>query len=379
MIRVLDSTLREGEQAPGVYFSPHTKLAIVDLLDEIGVDVIEAGHPRVSREIATVLESMGRRNLRATVGAHARSNEEDVRLALDCGAGFVGVFFCVSDGRMSGVHGMEIEACIDLIGGVIRRAREARPEIEIRYTPEDAVRSPFDNVLRASAAALEAGADIISVADTTGLMVPGTDNCMFEYVSRLRRELESLGHKPEIAVHCHDDRGLALANALGAIRAGATLVDASVLGLGERAGIVDLAMLLSVLQEQGLGSYRLERLPELYELVAQQAQVPIPPTRPIVGANAFTHCAGVHTQAALSNPLHYQSLDPARFGRESEICLDHMAGQASLRHALAQAGVKELEQDVLSRVLEDVKRVGQKGRRVELSELPYIVACHEEN
>lgn len=379
MIRVVDSTLREGEQTPGVYFSPHTKLAIADLLDEIGVDVIEAGHPRVSEEIRAVTQNLARRQLRATVGAHARSNDRDVEMALECGAGFVGIFFCVSDTRLSSVHRMSLDECIQGIGRAITSVREARPEIQIRYTPEDAVRSPFENVVRVSAAAVEAGADIISVADTTGLMVPRGENCMFDYVSRLREALTNLGHEPAIAVHCHDDRGLALANALDGIRAGASVVDASVLGLGERAGIVDLATLLTVLQEQGLGSYRLERLPELYRLVAEEARTPIPVTRPIVGANAFTHCAGVHTQAALVDPLHYQSLDPAWFGRESEICLDHMAGLASLRHGLSCVGESDLEPDLLQAVLRDVKTVGKKGRRVALEELPYIVACHKEN
>lgn len=378
MVRIVDSTLREGEQTPGVYFSPHTKLAIADLLSEIGVDVIEAGHPRVSTEIEGVIRNMVRRPLRATVGAHARSHETDIQLALDCGVGFVGIFFCVSNTRLSGVHQISVEACIDRIGNVIRSVREARPEVEIRYTPEDAVRSPFENVLSVSAAAIEAGADIISVADTTGVMVPGGSNSMFEYVSRLRAALADLGHKPAIAVHCHNDRGLALANALDGVRAGATIVDASVLGLGERAGIVDLASLLTVLQEQGQGPYRLDLLPALYDLVSQETRVPVPVTQPIVGANAFAHCAGIHTQAALIDPLHYQSLDPALFGRESEICLDHMSGLASVRHALSCVGEPALEPELLEAVLADVKKVGQKGRRVLLEELPYIVACHKE-
>ena len=116
----------------------------------------------------------------------------------------------------------------------------------------------------------------------------------------------------------------------------------------------------------------------LYELVSRHAGVSIPVNHPMIGANAFTHCAGVHTRAALDDPLHYQSLDPALFGRESEICLDHMAGSAALRYALAQAGVGELEPEAFDFVLSEVKEIGRRGRRIELDELPYIVSCGAE-
>jgi 2-isopropylmalate synthase len=148
-----------------------------------------------------------------------------------------------------------------------------------------------------------------------------------------------------------------------------------VLGLGERAGIVDLGTLLTVLASDfgQAGRWDLTRLPELYQLVSRYARVSVPVNLPVTGRNAFTHCAGVHTQAAIRNPLHYQSLDPAIVGREPEIALDHMAGMASLRFSLARIGYSDLPDELARPLLKRVKEVGQSGRTVDLDELRLIV------
>ena len=373
MITVLDSTMREGEQTPGVAFDLHIKLAIADLLDEIGVDVIEAGHPVVSDEVRSAVEALARRGLRATVAAHARSLDRDVELALECSVGFLGIFYCVSDDRL-GDQGKTLRSAVDQIAGVIERARAVQPGLVIRYTPEDAVRSPFENVVAAASAAVEAGADIISVADTTGTMIPGTSRSLYDFVARLIERLAERGLAPRFAVHCHNDRGLALANALDGLRAGATIVDASVLGLGERAGIVDLAALLAVLAiDMGENRFNLAKLTDLYALVSRYAGVPVPVNMPVCGANAFTHCAGVHTQAAIRNPLHYQSLPPEPFGRRPQIALDHMSGMATLRYCLDRIGEQDVDADLARLVLDKVKEVGARGRSIDDAELAYIV------
>ena len=379
MIRILDSTLREGEQTPGVYFDIHIKLAIAELLAEIGVDIIEAGHPAVTDEIHQAVRQIAGRGLRSTIGAHARSLERDVETAIACGVGFLGIFYCVSEERLSD-RATTLDEAVSRIAAVIRMAKSKKPDLVIRYTPEDAVRSPFANVVTAAAAACEAGADVISIADTTGFMLPGTGRNMYDYVTRLREELARHGFEPTIAAHCHNDRGLALANALDAFRAGAGIVDAAVLGLGERAGIVDLGTLLAVLAHDfgQDGRWNLTLLPELYRLVSQYARVPVPVNLPVTGRNAFTHCAGVHTQAAIRNPMHYQSLDPAIVGREPEIALDHMAGMAALRFMLKEIGRPDVADDTARQILRRVKEVGQSGRTVDLAELRYIVLAVEE-
>lgn len=378
MVQILDATLREGEQTPGVYFDSHIKLAIAGLLDKIGIDIIEAGHPLVSPEIHQAVKLIASRNLNALVGAHSRSVKKDVDMALECGVTFLGVFFCVAEGRLDGIFSKTLLDAIDQICEVIRYAKEQNPNLIVRFTPEDTVRSSFDNVVRASTAAVQAGADIISVADTTGYMIPGTERNMFDYVTRLRKAFMDQGINPKIAVHCHNDRGLALANVLDAYRAGVDFIDASVLGLGERAGIVDLASILVILRADfGEDRWNLTLLPELYDLVSNHARVPIPVNFPITGRNAFTHCAGVHTQAALKDPLHYQSLDPSLVGKDSNISLDHMSGVASIRYALEHIG-EDYNDAIILRVLEKVKSVGHTGRSVDFTELRQIVQwCKE--
>jgi isopropylmalate/homocitrate/citramalate synthase len=375
MIKILDSTLREGEQTPGVCFDSHIKIAIAELLDRLGVDIIEAGHPLVTPEIKCSVKEIAQHGFRTIVGAHARSLQKDVDLALECSVGFLGIFYCVSDQRLNH-HAKNLVQAVDRISNVIAYAREQQPELVIRYTPEDTVRSKWENVITAAAAAVEAGADVISIADTTGFMIPGTSRSMYDFVKRLKEDLDARNLHPQIAVHCHNDRGLALANALDAYRAGVDIIDVTVLGLGERAGLVDLATLLSVLIKDFdvANTWDLQALPQLYQLVSRYSGIAIPAHFPITGANAFTHCAGVHTQAALKDPLHYQSIDPQMVGRQSKISLDHMSGISAIHHCLDQIGVDNADDALVQKVLQKVKDVGQMGRVVDLTELQYIVS-----
>lgn len=380
MLQILDTTLREGEQTPGVYFDRHIKLAIARMLNDIGIDIIETGHPAVTSEIYDSVNAIANSGFASTIGAHSRSIRSDVELALECNVDFLGIFYCVSDERLDTVFKKELEVAIEQITSVISFAKSENPELIIRYTPEDTVRSQFENVIAASVAAVKAGADIISVADTTGYMVPGTDKNMFDYISKLKSRLAQNGCTPKIAVHCHNDRGFALANALDAYRAGAEIIDASVLGLGERAGIVDLAQLLVVLSsDYNLQRWNLEKLDELYQFVSRHSGVPIPVNYPVMGKNAFTHCAGVHTHAAAVNPTHYESLSPELLGKERHFSLDHMSGIASLKYALELLNIHDLTTEIQLEVLKEVKSLGQKGKVVELNELPDIVAFTKQN
>jgi len=380
LFKVLDTTLREGEQTPAVCFSAHIKLAIADLLDKIGVDIIEAGHPIVSPEIAQTVKRIARRALHSVVGAHARSVEKDIDMALEAGVGFLGVLYCVSAERLERVFKQDLQAAQAQIGKIIAYAKSQSPDILLRFTLEDGGRTSFENVVSASMAAIEAGADIISVADTTGSMVPGSKNSMFAFIDKLKDVFDKYGASPLLAVHCHNDRGFALANALEGLRAGAEIVDASVLGLGERAGIVDLSQLLltKALDFERNDTINLKYLPELYTLVSEHSGVQVPVHFPIVGKNAFTHCAGVHTHAVMEDQMHYQSFSPELVDRKMCIALDQMSGLSSVKWALEQIQV-EPEIGLAKRVLGVVKQTGHRGKSVNLSELRYIVDwCNEQ-
>lgn len=376
MVKILDSTLREGEQTPGVCFPPHTKLAIAKELDNIGVEYIEAGHPFVSEKIYNSVKTLANEGLNAIVGAHSRSLEKDIDRALDCGVGFLGIFYCVSNDRLNGVFDKNLDEAVQQIAYAIKYAKEQNPNLIVRYTPEDTVRSNWDNIVTASVKAVRAGADIISIADTTGYMIPGIKNRnMYDFVTSLKEKLADEDLYPKIAVHCHNDRGLALANALDSYRAGVDIIDTTVLGLGERTGITDLASLLHALKVDFKtdNNWNLKKLPQLYNLISKFSGVPIPANQPLVGKNAFTHCAGVHTQAAAKDPVHYQSVDPALVGREMKVSLDHMSGISSIKYALVATKLTHIDLKLIPSILREVKTVGESGRTVEIKEFKDIV------
>jgi 2-isopropylmalate synthase len=206
-------------------------------------------------------------------------------------------------------------------------------------------------------------------------MIPGTDRSLYAFVKNLKEEFTRLHLSPRVAVHCHNDRGLALANALDGFRAGADIIDVTVLGVGERAGLVDMATLLTVLKSDfnAPNDWNLARLPELYSLVSRYSGTAVPTNFPVMGQNAFTHCAGVHTQAAAIDPLHYESLNPALVGRQRRIALDHMSGLSSVKAAMADIGEKTADEAFLLKVLGQVKFVGTRGKTVDLSEFRHIV------
>ena len=382
MVKILDATLREGEQTPGVYFEGHNKLAIAEKLDSVGVDIIEAGHPLISNNIYKAVKQIANMGLKAKVAAHSRSTKKDVDIALECGVDFLGIFYCVSNARLDGVFKKDLSYAIEQISKIISYAREQRPDLIIRYTPEDTVRSNFDNVAQVAVAAVKAGADIISIADTTGYMIPGTERSMYDFVVKLKAVLAKEDLSPQIAVHCHNDRGLALANAIDGYRAGADIIDCTVLGIGERAGIVDLAQILVLLREDFCvqNNWNLLQLNELYEFVSHYAKIAIAKNLPIIGQNAFTHCAGVHTHAAVINPLHYHSLAPEIVGRKMEICLDHMSGISSVKYGLQKIGMENVEDAFALEILREVKSIGETGRTVnDLQELERIALWCKQN
>ncbi|MGH7900908.1 MAG: LeuA family protein [Thermodesulfobacteriota bacterium] len=386
MVQILDSTLREGEQTPGVYFSPDSKLIIARLLDELGVDIIEAGNPMVDDEIAQSITMIAHEGLRAKVGAHSRCRIDDVKKALHCGVNFIGIFLSVSEQRLKYDYNITLDEAITQITDVIRYARTQSDNLLIRYTAEDAVRSPIDNVLKASIAATEAGANIISIADTTGYSNPFKEGRKIsDYVRILKTELSKKGLHPKIAVHCHNDRGLALANALDAYKAGADIIDATVLRLGERTGIVDLAELLMNFRdgfEEGL-HWRLGILKDLYELVSEYARIPIPCNQPVTGKNAFTHCSGLHIRALRRDPWLYQSIDPALFDRRWQITLGVQSGRAAVELALERIGRFDVvdNKDLVGAIVKEIKAIAKRGRPIDIEEeFPAIVErCERDN
>jgi 2-isopropylmalate synthase len=350
MAAVLDSTLREGEQTRGVAFPLEDKVAIAHALDAAGVQYIEAGHPAVSPRVAHAVRTVAHLGLRAQVVAHARAMRSDVDVALACDVGWVGIFFSVADKRLEQQFRKDEAQAIALVQDVVAYAKAHG--LKVRYTPEDTVRSDWGRVVRVARAAVDAGADRISVADTTGVMTPAR---MRDFVANLVREVG-----PRVHAHCHNDLGLAVANALAAVEGGAIVVDTCVNGLGERAGIADTSATMTALTLQGSGSasWDLARLPPLAELVGRASGFPVHPLAPIVGRNAFSHNAGLHVAAVLQDPAHYESIPAALVGRERYIVVDQFSGRDAVRHRLEQLGAHPTDAEVQA-VLERVKAEGR--------------------
>jgi len=348
-VQILDSTLREGEQTRGVVFRPEDKLAIARQLDAFGAGYIEAGHPAVSRRVAESVRAIAHLGLEADVVAHARAMRADIDAALACDVDWVGIFFSVADKRLEQQFRKNEEQAIALVTDVVAYAKDHG--LQVRYTPEDTVRSDFGRVVRVARAAVEAGADRISVADTTGVMVPWR---MRDFVAALTLEVG-----PRVHAHCHNDLGLGVANALAAVEGGAIVVDACVNGLGERAGIADTATLATALTltRSDAPPWDLASLPGLAELVGRASSIPVPHLAPITGRNAFSHNAGLHVAAVLQDPRHYESIPAALVGRERYIVVDAFSGKDAVRHRLEQIGARPSLEEV-ERVLGLVKERG---------------------
>lgn len=344
---ILDTTLREGEQTPGVYFHLEDKLAIARRLDEFGVDVVEAGHPAVSDEVRRAVHGIAALRLEAEVLAHSRALESDVDLARQCDADWVGIFFSVRDRRLEDQYRKNLDEAVELVSRVVAYAKAQG--LRVRYTPEDTVRSPWESVVRIARAAEAAGADRISVADTVGIMTPTR---MFNFFTRLRQQVGI-----PINVHCHNDLGLAVANSLAAFEAGAALIDVTVNGLGERTGIADLGSVTAALATQygQSGRWDLGLLPGLSAMVEDASRMPVPAQHPIVGENAFRHNAGLHVAAVMMDPGHYESIPAALVGRKRSIVVDRFAGLPTLEYKCRELGV-EAGPEELRRVLAQIKQ-----------------------
>ncbi|CAB49358.1 homocitrate synthase [Pyrococcus abyssi] len=328
---VLDSTLREGEQTPGVNYTPEQRLEIAIALDEVGVDFIEIGHPAVSEDVFRGMKLIAEQGLNVELLAHSRALIEDIDYVLKTGVDWVGIFFCLSEACLRKRFRITLDHALEKISRAIEYAKDHG--LKVRFTPEDTTRTEWANLKRAIRLAKELKVDRISVADTTGSTHP------LRFYT-LVKKIVNFGIP--VNVHCHNDLGLALANAIMGIEAGATLVDATVNGLGERAGIVDLAQIITVLYyHYGIKKYRLDLLYRVSNLVSEITGISPQPNYPIVGENAFTHKAGLHVSAVLKDPRFYEFLPAEVFGRERTIYVDRYAGKDTIRYYLEKFGIRD--------------------------------------
>ncbi len=331
--RLIDTTLREGEQFSGAHFRTEDKLEIARALDTFGVDYIEVTNPLASPQSARDAAAIAKLGLRAKVISHARCVLDDVRAVLDTGVAGLGLFYATSRILRAASHGKSIEQIVEAIAAPIELAK--RHGIEVRFSAEDTFRSEEADLLKVYRAAESLGVSRVGLADTVGVATPRQ---VFALVRAVRQAVHC-----DIGFHGHNDTGCAVANSYEAVSAGATHLDVSVLGLGERVGITPLGGIVAriySLSPDLVAKYRLGYLQELEKIVSRVAGVDIPFNNFVTGSSAFSHKAGMHLKAMMSNPGSYEIIPPEAFGMERKLIIgSRLTGKHAIAYRAREMGL----------------------------------------
>jgi homocitrate synthase NifV len=360
-IGINDTTLRDGEQAPGVAFTSDEKIAIALALEKAQVKEIEAGTPAMGkREIETIREVVSTLRDSEPI-AWCRMTRSDVDAAIQTGIKRVNVSIPLSDRQMHAKLNIDRKQVLQKIQDVIPYALDRG--LRVAMGGEDSSRADIDFLLTAVEAATKAGVHRFRYADTLGIQEPFGIYAIFH---QLRKSVDI-----ELEFHGHNDLGLATANTLASIRGGATHASVSILGLGERAGNAALEEVVTGLTRLCIGSsdVDMEQLPELADLVAAASRRPIPDGKAIVGASVFTHESGIHVDGIIKDPATYEALPPSLFGRARKIVLGRHSGTASIKDVLHSFGLTANESQTRSILMQVHDRALHTKRLVEKDEL----------
>jgi isopropylmalate/homocitrate/citramalate synthase len=350
-ITILDSTLREGEQHPGVSFSTKQRIQIAWMLDSFGVDQIEIS-PVISEDHFVSTKTILKQGLRADILAHVRATKSDVDTAIGCGATWVATYMGISDIHLAAklkitkeeakIRALEVADYIKAHG------------LKARFTMEDASRTEPKFLIEMCKEMNMRGIERISIPDTVGIMRP---RGMYNLVKMVYDKIDS--SRSSLDVHCHNDVGLALANGLAGCEAGANQIHTTIDGFGERTGIPTLAetaVALTLIYKSN-NRLRLHMLKDLSRTVSQYTNLGIPESKPIVGDSAYKHKAGTHLAAILKNPSAYEILEPKLVGNRRKIVFGELAGKNGAAYLLSLLGLEtdEHEAKTLARGMKDLR------------------------
>jgi homocitrate synthase len=362
---IIESTLREGEQFVNAFFTTEQKIEIARMLDEFGVEYIELTTPAASPQSEKDCCAIASLDLRCKTLTHTRCTIDDVKRAVDTGVDGVDVVIGTSSYLREFSHGMSIDRIIELAQSVIEYLK--KQDVEVRFSTEDSLRSNPEDLYRVYQAVDAIGVNRVGIADTVGI---GTPRQIYELVSGLRTKVRA-----DIEFHGHNDTGCAIANAFSALEAGATHIDTSVLGIGERNGITSLGGLVARIYAVSpalVSKYNLPLLLELDRLVADLVGVDIPFNNYITGFSAFTHKAGIHAKAVLNNPSTYEILRPEDFGLTRYIHIAHrLTGWNAIRNRADQLGL-QLSDEKVKEITEEIKRMSDE-RALTLDEVDRLL------
>jgi 2-isopropylmalate synthase len=370
-INIFDTTLRDGEQSPGIALQPHEKAEIARALEELGVDVIEAGFAASSPGDHAGVAAVASAVSSATVASLCRTTQADVDASVDALRGAarsrLHVFIATSPLHMERKLGLAPEQVLERIEWAVSYARERADEVE--FSAEDATRSEPDFLAEACRTAIAAGADVVNLPDTVGYVLPDELARLLAAVRALCPELDRV----ELSVHCHDDLGLAVANSLAGVGSGATQVECTINGLGERAGNAALEEIVVALRVRAASlavdcNVDIRHLYATSRLVSELTGYVVQPNKAIVGANAFAHEAGIHQDGVLKDVSTYQIIDPAELGLTMTLPLGKHSGRHAFARACAAAGL-ELDREEVNSAFARFKALADGGDRVSLADV----------
>ncbi len=337
---IIESTLREGEQFEGAHFTTTDKLEIARALDAFGVEYLELTTPIASPQSEQDLRAIAGLPRRFRLLTHIRARLDEARLAVDCGVDGVDIYIGTSAYMRQYSHGRSLTEIIETSREIVSYLKAQG--IETRFSTEDTFRSNLADVFTVYRAMDLEGVNRVGVADTIGIADPLRT---YNLIHSLRQAVHC-----DIEFHGHNDSGCAIANALCALQAGATHIDTTVLGIGERNGITPLGGLVArlyTIDPALVQKYDLTLLRDLEQLVARKTGIDVPFNTPITGRTAFHHKAGVHTNAVLQNPTSYEAINPADFGIERAIDVAHrLVGWNAIRDRAAALGLALSETDL---------------------------------
>jgi len=343
-VAIFDTTLRDGEQSPGCSMTTQEKLTMAHALEDLGVDIIEAGFAMASEGDFAAIATITQAIRKPRIASLARAKKEDIEMAgravQFADRARIHVFLASSDLHLEYKLKISRQAALDLTAESVRLARSIVDDVE--FSPEDATRSNRDFLVEMVRVAVEAGATTINMPDTVGYSTPEEYGQMFLEV---RTRIPAIDEQGIIlSSHCHDDLGLAVANSLAAISAGARQVECTINGIGERAGNAALEEIAAALYVRGdhYGATTNINLANLYptsQVLGQIITFRPSPNKAIVGDNAFAHESGIHQHGMLANPLCYEIMTPSLVGvAKTHLVLGKHSGRAALRHRLEQLG-----------------------------------------
>jgi len=359
-VRIFDTTLRDGEQTPGVSVTPEQKLQIAMKLDELGIDAIEAGFPVVSRGESIAIRSIVKQGLKAEICGLARTVKADIDAAIDCGLTYVHTFIATSDIHLQFKLKMSREQVLERAIWAVEYCK--KHGLQVEFSAEDATRSDRTFLNQVFQAVTKAGADRLDIPDTVGYSTP-------LYVGKLVEEVKATTNLP-ISMHCHDDFGLAVANSLAGINAGAVCAHVTINGLGERAGNASLEEFVMALQclYNRKHNIKTELLFETSRFVSNTMGIIVQPNKAIIGENAFGHEAGIHTHGIINNPLTYEPISPDLVGRKRWLQAGKHAGAHGIKAMLEDFGIRPTQKE-LQEIVEKQKDLADKGKSITTADL----------